>query len=615
MKKQFRLVKSCGKLLLSTAVGVLSTMDKHYSIAGLCAPALTAGAGSEYLSRHGIIIGQLIGIWCSAHFERLPVLMLIYLLVPLFSKKKNTLSPIALSGIMTIYEILLYFLFHQNGVELLLGLCNGLLSGCALFFSVNLTQLSPKKLRSVAGCCNLFLVGTMALLICDAPLLDDLPLWFGCLSLILLCGRLPMWQAGVMGTGFAVLSALIAADTQAIPVFLAAVSAVCVMGRFGKKRYTVSLLFCTELALLPTGLWLEQMLLLLMPPLAAGAHILLPLQEKIVQPPPKQELDGQYKELVDRVDKLQQAAGKRITFYPEYAARAAELLTNAGASDINVTCAKDLLGGFFLDVSMQGGEFTPSALLGLMERACGFSLTIGKYHQSDEEIYACFVRRPPLTVKCAALCKTKEGETICGDSALAFSADQNHYILLLSDGMGSGKDAFAQSRWTVTLLQKLLRAGMNAEGAIGMVHSSLKLAQQDIAFATADLCSIDLQNGQANFFKAGAVSTFILRNEQILEVYGVSMPLGAPDAPDVASRSEQLEVGDLILLISDGAYERKDEILYTFQKHRSLPLRSLAKELMQTALPQGQADDDTTVLIAQICKNGDADYEYRKEQN
>ena len=98
-----------------------------------------------------------------------------------------------------------------------------------------------------------------------------------------------------------------------------------------------------------------------------------------------------------------------------------------------------------------------------------------------------------------------------------------------------------------------------------------------------------------------------------MEVCGVSMPLGAPDTPDVAARTEQLQAGDLILLISDGAYERKDEILYTLQRHRSFPLRKLAKQLMRSALPDGQAEDDFTVLIAQICKNGETNYEYRKE--
>ena len=608
-------MRSGGRLLLSAAVGLLSAADKHYTLFDLCAPALAAGAGTPYLSPHAVMLGQGVGVWMAGKIELLPVLLLIYLLRLLICRKGRVVSPIALSCIMAVYEVLLFGMMNHSGIELLLGCCKAVLSGCALFFTENLKDMPPHDPPSMGELCNLVLVGLLLLLLCDAPMLDGLVLGFAALLLILFCGRLPLWQAAAGGTLFAIAVPIISTQASTLPIFLSATAAVCVMGRFGKKRYTAALLLCSELTLLPTGLWLEQLLWLLIPPLAAGVYWILPLPEQAPRPVGKEALGDQYQALVEQVDKLQQATGRRISFYPEIASRAAELLRKAGADDINITCAKDLLGGFFLDVSFQKSEsgLTPSALLGLMERACGFALATGKYHESQGGVYACFGRRPPLTVKCAALCKTKEGETVCGDSAIAFSADQSHYVLLLSDGMGSGKDAFAQSRWTVTLLQKLLRAGMNAEGAFGMVHSSLKLAQQDIAFATADLCTIDLQTGRARFIKAGAVSTFILRGEQIMEVCGVSMPLGAPDTPDVAARTEQLQAGDLILLISDGAYERKDEILYTLQRHRSFPLRKLAKQLMRSALPDGQAEDDITVLIAQICKNGETNYEYRKE--
>jgi len=200
--------------------------------------------------------------------------------------------------------------------------------------------------------------------------------------------------------------------------------------------------------------------------------------------------------------------------------------------------------------------------------------------------------------------RPKEGEQVCGDVIKQFEAADGRLCLLLSDGMGSGKEAFAQSCWTLTLLQKLLRAGVRAEGALGMVHSSLRLASEDVAFATADLCSIDLFTGKARFIKAGALSSFILRGDQIIEVSAVSMPLGATEHPDMASTTHPLIEGDLILLISDGAYERKDQLLFALQKHRDQPPDILARRLMGAVLSKEKApDDDITVLIARLIKN------------
>ncbi len=612
MKAFYRRLATMGKLLFSLGLGLLSVADKPYELYYLAAPALAAGAGLPLLSPYAVILGQGLGCVTGGALELLPGLVLIFFFRCLFVPKGRRLPPPLLVGMMGAYALVRFWITGQSGVELLLGLCNAVLSGCALFFADNLRQREGKELRGWE-LCNGMLVALALLTVCSCPALSELPLHLLTLLLLLYCGQLPLWQGALCGTVLSVGAALISLQFSVLSIHLAAAIAVTVMARFGKKRYTASMLLCSELALLPTGLWLDQLLWLLLPPLAAGIYMLLPTSTQKEEP--SRELKDQYKDMVEQVDKLQQTAGQRIAFYPEIAARAASLLRESGADDIHTTCAKDLLGGFFLDVTFTRGNMPlpPAALLGLMERASGFALAAGKYYEEGERVFACFVRRPPLTVLCAALCKTKEGETVCGDSAVAFSSDQRHYILLLSDGMGSGKDAFAQSRWTVTLLQKLLRAGMNEEGAIEMVHSSLRLAQEEIAFATADLCSIDLTTGRARFLKAGAVSTFILREDRIMEVCGVSMPLGAPEEADIAARTEQLKEQDLVLLISDGAYEYKDEMLYTLQRHRRLPLQQLARKLLACALgEQGEAKDDITVLLAQICKNQEELYEHGK---
>jgi len=586
---------------LSVVLGAASVADKHHSLFLLAAPALSAAAGRLSLSPTGVMLGQL----CSLLFPEARGVTGLLLLIwvwpfafPARVRARRQLSPFMLFLFYALWEGG-RFILRPDGGALLVGLCGAVLSACALYF---LIFLRGGDKRSGKVFVAELMLSLFALMLSDSTLFDGILPLSAAILMILICSHKRLWQCLLEGSLISLAAALISRQWQALPMLLAAVAAVSAMQKWGKRICCAAVVLCGLLALLPAGVFLEHPLWLLCAPAAGGIFLLLPLPSR----PLKEELPlgAQYEALVRRVDKLQQSARRRITFYPEIAERASLLLRQAGAMNVSVTAAEDLLGGFFLDLTFSGGTLTDAALLGLMERATGFSLSPRRCFLRDTDSCASFVRRAPFTVQCAALCKTKEGETVCGDNALAFSADQSHYVLLLSDGMGSGKEAFAQSCWTLTLLQKLLRAGVRAEGALGMVHSSLRLASEDVAFATADLCSIDLFTGKARFIKAGALSSFILRGDQIIEVSAVSMPLGATEHPDMAATTHSLIEGDLILLISDGAYERKDQLLFALQKHRDQPPDILARRLMGAVLSKEKApDDDITVLIARLIKN------------
>ncbi len=601
--KKTHLLWQFAVFLISVGLGVLSVADKQYELYYLSAFALLFCASEISLTPHGVLLGQLSCLWGQGQAVLiLPALICIYLLRLFFSTHRNRCpSPMLLSGILILYELFFACFSSVEPIQLILLLCRAVLSGCTCFFILFYKRENDTGNRRYISLCIICL---FAMLLAESQYLQGVSLVITAVFIILYSARLALWQ-GILFSLFSLLAAPIGDQMMLIPFYLSAILSLHVMRRFGRYKYTGITVLCCELSLLLLGIWTTDPLLLAAAPVAAILYLLLPPPPRTISPTDEQ-LTDRFEALVKQVEQLQSAAGKRISFYPEIASRGTQLLREAGAENISVTCAKDLTGGFFINVGFEKGDASLSraAVLGLMERACGFALSCRNYFSHQDKVYSCYIRRAPLSVQCAALCKTKQGETICGDSALAFNADQNHYVLLLSDGMGSGKEAFAQSCWTVTLLQKLLRAGLAAEGALGMVHSSLKLAQQDIAFATVDLCSIDLWQGKAQFIKAGAVSTYILRNDEIIEVCGISMPLGAVDSPDIAAVSHQLYPDDLILLISDGASECKDNVLYTLQKDRHLPIRELADQLMQSALSDTEGgDDDITVLVARLENN------------
>ncbi len=66
----------------------------------------------------------------------------------------------------------------------------------------------------------------------------------------------------------------------------------------------------------------------------------------------------------------------------------------------------------------------------------------------------------------------KEGELLSGDSFSYFQNAQGAAVLSLSDGMGSGREAAAESRKLIELLEQFLEAGVSEETALGLINSA-----------------------------------------------------------------------------------------------------------------------------------------------
>lgn len=141
---------------------------------------------------------------------------------------------------------------------------------------------------------------------------------------------------------------------------------------------------------------------------------------------------------------------------------------------------------------------------------------------------------------------------ICGDCiGRAYDLCSNE-IALISDGMGTGSRAAIDATMTATLFEKLLSCGFSFESTIKMVNSALMVKSSDESLSTVDLVSVNIYNGQADFFKAGAPVSFIRHKKAITEIEEDSMPIGILRDVRYARCSVGLEKGDIVLLVSDG---------------------------------------------------------------
>lgn len=213
--------------------------------------------------------------------------------------------------------------------------------------------------------------------------------------------------------------------------------------------------------------------------------------------------------------------------------------------------------------------------------------------------------------------KDAEGETIrvdvtdeepggvCGDVITSFEADGRFYMIL-SDGMGSGKEAALTSGIVVTLLTRLIQAGAEMETALKMMNQIVRTAERECS-ATVDIAEIDLVTGEAKFIKSGAAPSFVLRNGSIFRLQSKTVPIGIMRALDAEMIRFDIEAGDTVVMVSDGAARSYDEapwLLDLMTNDASIlrgDERMGAMTIVSEAALRG-ASDDITAGIVRVAK-------------
>lgn len=208
-------------------------------------------------------------------------------------------------------------------------------------------------------------------------------------------------------------------------------------------------------------------------------------------------------------------------------------------------------------------------------------------------------------VKCSYISIPKSGEAICGDSVLYGKISGGKYMLVLSDGMGSGKKAAEQSLAAAELFKQFSNAGFNKNTSVEMINSTLMLKRNE-TFATLDAVIIDLFTSKAEFIKAAANTTYIKTGNRIEKITSDTLPLGIIDGikPSICEYHAKNE--DIIIMISDGVHNATDNWFepYILNMHEDEP-NMIAKLLTDEARRRKNQDDDMTVAVLKITRNED----------
>lgn len=144
--------------------------------------------------------------------------------------------------------------------------------------------------------------------------------------------------------------------------------------------------------------------------------------------------------------------------------------------------------------------------------------------------------------------------SLCGDHCTYFNDGLGRMVMIVSDGMGSGGRAAVDGAMAAGILAKLAKAGISFDCALRIVNSALLVKSGDESLATLDVARVDLFSGKAEFCKAGAAVSYVVRKGKIHRV----------DLPSLPARNfdgNQLRQGNLS---ASGGRSASDDIRWRF---------------------------------------------------
>lgn len=195
----------------------------------------------------------------------------------------------------------------------------------------------------------------------------------------------------------------------------------------------------------------------------------------------------------------------------------------------------------------------------------------------------------------------KHGESISGDSFIYLPVANDKFLVALSDGMGSGAEAYRHSHAAIEMLEQFLSAGLDKHNAIKMINSVLLLNKSGETFATIDVFILDLFSGMAEFLKIGAASSYIKSRDGVFEVSSCSLPAGILGEVDIETMTIKDMTDSYIVMLSDGVEQIDDPWVAEFlREQKNTSPKILADQIMKKAKERNAGNDDITVIASYI---------------
>lgn len=204
--------------------------------------------------------------------------------------------------------------------------------------------------------------------------------------------------------------------------------------------------------------------------------------------------------------------------------------------------------------------------------------------------------------------ETKTKSDVSGDSILNIRLKDGKYLVALSDGMGSGKDAKESSTKALKMLENLLISGFDKKTSIELINTSL-INQNEEIFSTLDIAIIDLYKGNIEFIKSGACPTYIKNKNKVQIIKANSLPAGIINNINLQVYDRDITSGDIMVMCSDGILDSNVEyknkelwVKYILEDIDTVNTKKISDLVLTEAIDNnfGTAKDDMSIIVCKF---------------
>lgn len=203
---------------------------------------------------------------------------------------------------------------------------------------------------------------------------------------------------------------------------------------------------------------------------------------------------------------------------------------------------------------------------------------------------------------------TKSKSELSGDCMLNIRLKDGKYLVAISDGMGTGKEARKSSTQSLRMLENLLLSGFDKNISLDLINTAL-INQNSEVFATLDIAIIDLYAGNIEFIKSGACPTYIKNNKKVQIIKSNSLPTGMVETNNIQTFDKDITSGDIMLMCSDGILDANIEyknkelwIKYLLEDIETNNTKKIADLILNEAIDNnfGSVKDDMSIIVCKF---------------
>lgn len=241
------------------------------------------------------------------------------------------------------------------------------------------------------------------------------------------------------------------------------------------------------------------------------------------------------------------------------------------------------------------------ALRAPLEELLHCDLCEAVFESRDNELCMRFDSRAHFTFS-VHTASAAQGREVSGDAFSTFDGQGEYAYALLSDGMGSGREAAVTAGICGAFLRQTLSAGCGKNSALRALNQVL-CARGVECSATIDLLELDLLYGKACFVKSGAAASYVKRGDNLFRIRSSTVPIGILQALDAEKIRFDMQVGDVVIMLSDGVSQTPEDAAWLCELlsgNLDGDGDAMAEKLLNAARSHTSGGDDMTVALLEI---------------